>query len=61
MQINTNYERGPVMDGLPVKKDGIMANCCGKAGVMMSERPALWKGKAINSITVWSWAGVWDV
>lgn len=50
------------MDGLPVKKDGIMANCCGKgAGVMMSERPALWKGKAINSITAWSWAGVWDV
>lgn len=32
MQINTNYERGPVMDGLPVKKDGIMANCCGKGG-----------------------------
>lgn len=31
MQINTNYERGPVMDWLPVKKDEILKNCGGNA------------------------------
>lgn len=52
MQINTNYERGPVMDWLPVKKDEILKNCCEEVGVMLSACLALWKGKAISYLTV---------
>jgi hypothetical protein len=32
MQINRNYERGLVIDGLAVRKDEILKNCCEEGG-----------------------------
>lgn len=58
MQINTNYERGPVTDGLAVKKakyERILARGHSKC-------LALWKRKAISYVTFtylgWGWCSV---
>lgn len=56
MQINTNYERGPVMDRLAVKKIKYRRTVARGS----SKRLALWKWKAINDVPFiyTGWGGV---